>query len=1268
MIPLSFAQRRYWYLHQLEGGETWNMSAALRLTGDLDLAAMDAAVRDVVERHEILRTTYVTDEQGEPYQQVLPVAEGLARVTTPVVDVAPDQVPAAVDAAVAHAFDLATEVPFRTSLIRSSPRDHVLVLAIHHIATDGSSSAPLARDLAAAYTARRAGRAPQWEPLPVQYKDFTLWQREVLGDLKDPDSLAAAQLEYWRKELDGVPQPLSLPLDHPRSADLTTHGDAVAFSVAPQVTAGLEKLAADRGMTMSMVVQAGLAVLLSKLGGGTDVPIGTPIAGRTDEALADLIGCFVNNLVMRVDLSGDPTFVDVLAQVRNKALASYEHQDVPFDVLVEEINPDRSAEYRPMFQVMCGWQNFARPVLEFPGLQAEFQQALTTKTMVDLFFSMTTDEAGALYGDIQYGTKLFDRDTVEEMAARFVRVLEQVAADPAACVGDVDVLSPAERERLLVRVNDTAEPTLDGGLVAAVSRQARATPQAPAVVADDESLTYRELDRRSNRLAHWLVDRGVRAESLVAVCLPRDVNLIVALLAVLKAGGAYVPVDPEHPRSRIEHILDQARPALVLDADTLAGADLAGCPDTAPEVSVHPDNTQYVIYTSGSTGTPKGVTIPRGAVANFLASTRRRFPLSPGDRMLFSTTVSFDMANTELYLPFVSGATMVLARKETVTDPAAVLSFIRRHEVTVVQATPGFWQMLLTHDPDAARGLRIITGAEAVPARLAETLAEQAAEAGNWYGPSETTTWSTTAPLTPGAPVAIGTPIGNTQVYVLDARLCPVPRGVPGEVYIAGDGLARGYQNRPDLTAERFVPSPFGPAGARMYRTGDLAKWNRDGQLEYIARTDFQVKVRGFRIELGEIEHVLTGHPGVAQAAVVVREQQGDKRIVGYVVPTPAAGVATELLLAELDEHLRTRLPEYMVPTAVVPLAELPLTPNGKLDRRALPAEDTRVVIGREPRNSQEKQLCAIFADLLGREAVGIDDDFFQLGGHSLLATRLSVRIRKEFGIDFPLRTIIKFPTVAELASLLLIGHTAEGTADPLGVVLPLNTDPGTGKAPLWFFHGGGGLGWAYFSFVVHVTDRPAYALQSRGYNGVGELVSSVEEMVDDYIEEMLKIQPEGPFHLVGWSYGGTVVQAVAAGLARRGHEISLVAILDSQPGGVGWSEIHANKTLEDYRDELDEFFGQYIGTDNQQESIDVMARVLANNTNLMMDFTSPVYDGDVLFFNAVLKDDLYAHLWRPYVLGTIEEHDVQATHHEMNLPGPVAEVFDVINRRLAAL
>ncbi|MEU8652063.1 amino acid adenylation domain-containing protein [Streptomyces sp. NPDC048737] len=1266
MIPLSFAQRRMWVLHQLEGGsENWNMAAAFRLTGSLDRDALAAAIRDVVGRHEILRTVYVTDDDGEPHQRILPTAQAAPEV--PVVEVAPEDVSGAIDEAIAHRFDLAAEIPLRARLLRCSPREHVLVLVVHHIATDGSSGAPLVRDLTAAYTARRDGRAPQWEPLPVQYKDYTMWQREVLGDPADPGSLAATQVEYWREELAGVPQPLSLPLDRPRPAEADSRGDTVGLFVEPQVVTGLQKLADEHGSTMSMVLHAALAVLLRKLGGGDDVTIGSSIAGRTDEALADLIGFFVNTQVLRVDLCGDPSFTDLLAQVRNKALAAYEHQDVQFDALVEAINPERSAAYQPLFQVMLGLQNYERPDFALPGLEVEVEQNTLSTAKVDLFFNVVADDSGALRGDISYATQLFDRETVEAVAVRFARVLEQVVADPDVCVGDVDVLGAGERQRLVVEVNDTAEPTLE--LVEAVRGQVRAAPRALAVIGEEESLTYEELEARSNRLAHWLVDRGVRAESRVAVCLPRTVNLVVALLAVLKAGGAYVPIDPDHPRSRIDYILEHADPVLVLDADTLAGADWSRCPDTAPEVVVRPENTQYVIYTSGSTGKPKGVTIPRGAVANYLATTQRRFPLSRADRMLFSTTVAFDMANTELYLPFVAGSTMVVAGKDTVTDPSAVLALIRRHEVTAVQATPAFWQMLLMHDPHAAKGLRIIIGAEAVPVRLAETLARQATEVFNMYGPTETVTWCTEARVEPGRGAPIGRPVGNTRVYVLDSRLCPVPRGVRGELYIAGAGMARGYQGRPGLTAERFVACPFGPAGARMYRTGDLVRWNGDGQLEYIERTDFQVKIRGFRIELGEIEHVLSGHPGVAQAAAVVRENQdGDKRIVGYVMPGPdVAGdeAGVRALLAELPEYLRGRLPDYMVPSAVVPLPELPLTPNGKLDRGALPSEDTNAAAGREPRDSREERLCALFGELLGVEGVGVDDDFFALGGHSLLATRLSARIRAEFGLDMPLRTIIKYPTVAELASLLLIGAPSE-LSDPFAVVLPLNTDPGTGKPPLWFFHGGGGLGWAYFSFVLHVRDRPAYALQSRGSDGVDTLVGSVEEMVEDYVDEMLKIQPEGPFHLVGWSYGGTLAPAVAAALDRRGHQVALVAVLDSQPGGHGFTEIHAGKTRSDYRAELEEYFGQYVGTDNRQHFLDAMSRVLTNNTTLMMDFESPVYRGDVLFFSATLQDQSYAHLWRPYVLGSIEVHDVRATHHEMNMPEPVAEVMKVINRKLA--
>ncbi|MBW5423361.1 amino acid adenylation domain-containing protein [Streptomyces sp. BG9H] len=1273
MIPLSAAQRRMWILHQMEGGsENWNMPAAIRLTGSLDQAALTAAIRDVVDRHEILRTVYATNEDGELHQRILPTARATPEVA--VVEVAPEDVSGAVDKAIAYRFDLAAEPPVQVRLFRCSPEEHVLVLVIHHIATDGSSGAPLARDLAAAYTARREGRAPRWEPLPVQYKDYTMWQREVLGDASDPDSLAATQIAYWREELAGVPQPLDLPLDRPRPAETKGRGATVGLVVEPEVAAGLQKVADGRGSTMSMVLHAGLAVLLRKLGGGDDVTIGSSIAGRTDEALNDLVGFFVNTQVLRVNLSGDPAFTDLLAQVRDKALAAYEHQDVPFDMLVEAINPERSAAYQPLFQVMLGLQNYERPELELPGLTLAVEPATASASKVDLFFNLVADDAGALRGDILYATDLFDRETVEAIAARFVRVLEQVAADPDMCVGDVDVLLAGEWQRMVAEVNDTAEPSLEGGLVAEVRGQAQATPEAVAVIGDDESVTCRELDTRSNRLAHWLVGQGVRAESRVAVCLPRSVDLVVALLAVLKAGGACVPVDPDDPRARIDRILEHAEPMLVLDVDALAGTDTAGYPDTAPEVAVRPENTQYVSYTTESTDEPRGVAVPRGAVANYLATMRRRFPLSPEDRMLFATTVALDMSVTELYLPLITGATMVVAGGGTVDDMSAVAELLRRHEVTVVQATPGFWQTLSMREPHAANGLRIIVGGETLPARLARILAKQAAEVFHMYGPTETTTWCTEARVRVGAGAPIGLPVGNTRVYVLDGRLRPVPRGVPGELYVAGAGVARGYLNRSGLTAERFVACPFGPAdggrGGRMYRTGDLVRWDSNGQLEYVGRTDRQVRLGGFQVELARIEQVLGGYPGVARAAAVVRENQdGAKRVVGYVMPEPAvaeAAAGVQGLLAEVSEHLRGHLPRPAVPSAVIPLPEIPLTPDGDLDRDALPSEDASTTVSRAPRNSQEERMCALFADLLGLERVGIDDDFFELGGHSLMATRLSARIHGEFGIEVPLRTIIKYPTVAELAALLLVASSEE-LSDPFAVVLPLNNDPGTGKLPLWFLHGGGGLGWAFFSFVLHAQDRPAYALQSRGWNGVDKLAGSVEEMVEDYVDEMVRVQPEGPFHLIGWSYGGTVVQAVAEAVDRRGREIAFVAILDSQPGGNYFKELHTGRTVQDYRQELEEHFGEYFGTENRQELVNAMARILANNAAIMMDFESPVYRGDVLFFNATLEENSYAHLWRPYILGNIEVHDVRAVHHELHMPGPVAEIMEVINRKLAA-
>ncbi|MGW2649907.1 non-ribosomal peptide synthetase [Streptomyces sp. NPDC001393] len=1294
MIPLSFAQRRMWLLHQLEqGAATYNISAAFRLTGPLDEAALGAAVRDVVDRHEILRTLYATDDGGEPFSRILPAAEADPRLR--VVEVAPEELAGAIEEAVAHRFDLAAELPLRASLFRCSPEEHVLVVVVHHIASDGSSSAPMMRDLIQAYTARRDGRAPRFEPLPVQYKEYAQWQREVLGDPSDPQSLAAAQIDHWRGELSGVPQPLNLPFDRPRPAAANSHGDTIGLTVDAEVAAGLQKLADERGASMSMVLQAALAVLLRQLGGGDDVTIGSPIAGRTDEALADLIGFFVNTQVLRADMSGNPAFTDLLAQVRDKALTAYEYQDVPFDLLVEAINPERSAAYQPLFQVMFAWQSYQKPDLDIPGLKVTFEQAIPSTAMVDLFFSLTVDESGALRGDLQYATQLFDRDSAEEIAARLVRVLEQLAADPTMRIGDVDVLGAAEREHLLTGVNATGGDIPEATLVELFERQAAQRTDAVAVTCDGATLTYGELNARANRLARHLVARGVGPESLVGVCLERSAELVVALLAVLKAGGAYLPIDPDSPADRIAYIVQDASPVLLVTtstnataqdlahdlplvhldgAEAFAGQPAADLTDAERRAVLRPGHPAYVIYTSGSTGRPKGVLIPHRNVVGLFTATED-FAFGADDVWTLFHSYAFDFSVWELWGPLLYGGRLVVVPYDVSRSPADFLKLLARERVTVLNQTPSAFYQLIQADAEAPGqelALRyVVFGGEALDlGRLAEWYARHASNAPvlvNMYGITETTVHVTRIDLDEHSAAryrasVIGPAVPGLRAYVLDANLRPTPTGVTGELYVAGYGQARGYHGRPGLTASRFVACPYGEPGERMYRSGDLVRWSRNGQLEYVGRADSQVKIRGFRIELGEIEHALAGHPDVAQAVVLVREyQEGDKRLVGYAVPEPDA----TLDAGELSAYLHQRLPDYMVPSALIPLAEIPLTSNGKLDRRALPEEDTRAVTGREPRNAYEEKLCALFGELLGRENVGIDDGFFALGGHSLLATRLSVRIRKEFDIDIPIRTIIKYPTVAELAALMLAGGVPTDDADTFAVLLPLNSDPGTGKPPVWFFHGGGGLGWAYYSFAAHLQDRPAYALQSRGSDGVEPLAASAEEMIEDYVTQILKIQPEGPFHLIGWSYGGTVVQAVADALDRRGHEISLVAILDAQPGGHGFRQVHADKQSSDYRAELEDDFGQYIRMGNRQGFLDTMAKVMANNTALMIDFESPVYRGDVLYFHAALEDTSYAHLWRPYVGGSLEVHDLNATHHEMHMPAPVAQFFEVVGPKL---
>ncbi|XVQ85649.1 non-ribosomal peptide synthase/polyketide synthase [Microbispora siamensis] len=1057
-IPLSAAQRRLWFLHRLEGpSATYNVPFAVRLSGEVDVAALEAALGDVMARHESLRTVFA-EHDGTPHQVVLPDAAPtlLVQRTTP------DRLRDALDAAAGHAFDLSAEPSLRATLLSLGTDDHVLLLLMHHIVSDGWSLGPLARDLSVAYRARVAGGVPVWEPLPVQYADFAVWQGEALGEEGDRGSEVSRQVEFWRGALAGAPDLVELPLDRPRPPVPSYAGAAVDFRWDAQVHRGVVELARRSGTTVFMVVQAALAALLSRLGAGTDIPLGTAVAGRTDEALDDLVGFFVNTLVLRTDVSGDPSFGELLGRVREADLAAFAHQEVPFERLVEMLAPARSLAHHPLFQVMLAFQNNDEGEFDLAGLRAGHADVTTTVSKFDLtvFAAECHTEDGTpdgIAGEVEYATDLFDRVTVESMAARLGRLLAAVVADPDVPVSAVEVLSPSERELLAETWNATSAAVGAATFPRLFAERVARTPEAVAVVFEDTELTYAELDRRSARLAGRLAGLGVGPERVVAVALPRSAELVVALLAVLRAGGAYVPVDPSYPADRIAYMLADSRPMLVV-TDSLIGP---GLPDTGvatltldrlepseevplPDVRLRAEHPAYVIYTSGSTGRPKGVVVSHAGIASLAAAQQEAFEVGAGSRVLQFAALSFDAAAWELIMGVLSGATLVLAPAERLLPGEPLAALIAQRSITHVTLPPTALAVL----PDDAlpEGSTLVVAGEACPPELVGRWSPGRRMV-NAYGPTETTVCATmSGPLAGQVAPPIGRPITNTRVFVLDARLRLVPPGVPGELYVSGAGLARGYLGRPGLTAERFVASPFAP-GERMYRTGDLARWTAGGQLEYLGRADQQVKLRGFRIELGEIESTLTELPHITRAVVLAREE----RLVAYL--QPADEVEAEPV-AGVREHLAARLPDYMVPAAFVVMAEIPLLPNGKIDTGALPAPGLPVPgagAGRAPRTAREDLMCGLFADVLNLPAVGPDDDFFHIGGHSLLATRLVSRVRTAFGVDLAVRTVFEAPTPALLLDRLA-GGGARRPAPARGrrpAELPLSA----AQRRLWFLH-----------------------------------------------------------------------------------------------------------------------------------------------------------------------------------------------------------------------
>ncbi|GAA0395145.1 amino acid adenylation domain-containing protein [Streptomyces luteireticuli] len=1054
-LPLSHAQRRMWYLQNLDAsGATYNVPLVVRVTGALDLDALRHAVVDVTRRHESLRTV-IGRRDGQDVQLVLDApdpADALQVVPTTEATLDAD-----VAEAVRYGFDLARELPLKVTVLEAAPEDHVLVLLFHHIAGDEWSMRPFVDDLSTAYTGRAAGTAPAWDPLPVQYSDYTLWQRDLLGDPADEQSLHSHQVSYWKQALAGLPEELALPSDRPRTQATSHRGDTVRAQVPPAVYRGLRDAAAATGTTTFMVLQAAVATLLHRMGAGDDIPLGAPVAGRSDAALDGLVGFFVNTLVLRNDLSGDPTFTELLGRVRENDLAAFAQQDLPFDSLVEAINPARVPGRHPLFQVMLGYQNHdGRGGRRLLGLESRILpfELGAAKFELDFNFEEAPDDEEI---DIafEYRTDLYDRSTAEALVERLLSLLAQVAEDPSRRIGALDVLTEWEHGAVLGEWADTWRELPDASVAELLAERAALTPEATALVDGDRVWSFAELDAQVNRLARLFLAWGAGPDRVVALGLPRSLEMVAALFAVLRAGAAYLPLELDYPVDRLAFMVEETEPVVLVTDSTARGrmpdfeaivelddpavaAELASLSGESVDAVVDLDAAAYVIFTSGSTGRPKGVVTPYHGLTNMQLNHREAIfnPVvesAGGRRLRIAHTVSFsfDMSWEEL-LWLVEGHEVHVLDESLRRDAEGLAAYCAEHEVDVINVTPSYAQALVECgllDEDRHRPVLVLLGGEAVPESLWTRLCETPGLMGyNLYGPTEYTINTLGGGTLDSDTATVGRPIWNTRAHVLDAQLRPVPVGVPGELYVSGVGLARGYLDRAGLTAGRFVADPFGAPGDRMYRTGDVVRWRRDGLLDFLGRVDDQVKIRGYRVEPGEIEDALTRLPAVAQAAVVVREDTpGVKRLAAYLVPAGPEGADVPTVRAALAAEL----PEYMVPSAFVVLDALPLTVNGKLDRKALPVPSASDMAagrtGRAPRDLTEKTLCNVFAEVLGLPDVGIDDSFFDLGGHSLLVMSLLHGVREAFGPDLGVADLLARPTVADLAAHLA---SREATTD----------------------------------------------------------------------------------------------------------------------------------------------------------------------------------------------------------------------------------------------
>ncbi|MBI4664652.1 MAG: amino acid adenylation domain-containing protein [Verrucomicrobia bacterium] len=1162
--PLSFAQQRLWFFNQLDpASPLYNMPTILRLQGQFNFEAFEQALDRIVARHESLRTRFLSTDDG-PIQVIdppSPFRTGLAKLS----DRGDAERNAELQSFLAQEcrrpFDLTRDRLLRASIARLGELDHVLVLNMHHIVSDGWSWGVFFRELTSLYEASANGCSADLPELPIQYADFAVWQRQWLqGDILQK------QLGYWRKRLADAPDFLELPTDFPRSSSQTFRGQWQSLPLSGPLSEAVKVFSRREGVTVFMTLLAAFKTLLWRYTQQDDILVGCPIAGRNHVETEPLIGFFINTLVLRTSVSGNLTFRELLRQVREMTLEAYGNQDLPFEKLVEALRPDRNPAYSPLIQVMFALQSGANFDLKLPGLSITRIEAATGTAKFDLTLSVDDLEAG-LVASMEYNTDLFEEVTITRMLEHYRNLVEAVTANPALRLAELPLLSAAEERRIIVEWNDTKTPFPERKCVHELfEEQAGRTPAATAVIGGELAWNYRQLNDRANQLAHYLRRMGVGPEVCVGILLPRSLEMIAAWLAVVKAGGVYVPLDPAYPQARLKFMIRDTRAPVLLTQSSLTGqwqgeslkvlcldepatmSQLSELSTENPANQTTSGSSIYVIYTSGSTGEPKGARIPHRAVNRLFMETNY-VRLTESDVMAQISNSSFDAATFEVWGSLLHGAQLVIVPQNTLLSPRDFAEEIQRRGITAMFVTAALFNQMSREAPGLFRNVKhVLAGGEALTPRcVADVLRNGPPERLlNGYGPTETTTFAVCQEIKEVADTAtsvpIGRPIANTQAYILDPNLKPVPVGVYGELFIGGPGLALGYLNQPEFTAWKFIPNPFSiEPGARLYRTGDQVRYRSNGEIEFLGRLDNQVKIRGFRVELGEVEAVLRQHPSVKDCVVVISpDETGEKRLLAYVIPNPGATPSVN----ELRRCLQTKLPDYMIPSAIGFLGALPLTPNGKVNRRALPALETRRAETEKayvaPRDEVEREVVRIWETVLGVRPIGATDKFFELGGHSLLAVRMIGLIERTFGRKLRLAAVFECPTVERLANLLR-EQAPEGSGSALVEIQPKGSKP-----PLILVHGvGGGMFWGYTNLSRHLgPDQPVYGIKSRGMDGSEEF-GTIEEMAGHYVNELRAFQPQGPYCMGGYCFGGDVAYEMARQLQAQGREVALLVLLD---------------------------------------------------------------------------------------------------------------------------